>query len=305
MPTVLIAGGTGLIGTRLSHILQEKGYKVAHLSRNPDPNSPFQVYSWNSEKGTLDMQAFQDCNYIINLAGARIADKNWSRSRKKRIISSRVNSALLISKYIADNSIPHLKAYISASAIGFYGNRGEELLDEDSQSGQHGFLPESVVAWENAIDEVAANGVRTVAFRIGIVLSSRGGALNKLMLPLKLLASPYFGNGQQWFSWIHIDDLCRLFVMAIEEEKINGAYNAVSPNPVRNKEFVETLKNAMHALAYVFPIPTFALRAAMGEMADVVLDSTKVASKKIEKSGFVFHFPELLPALHDILRRKI
>ncbi len=168
-----------------------------------------------------------------------------------------------------------------------------------------GFLSESVMAWEDSIAAAAKTGVRTVAFRIGIVLSTKGGALEKMLLPFHAFMAPWFGDGQQWYSWVHIEDMCGMFVEAIENERFTGIYNGVSPNPVRNKDLVLAIREALAKPAFAMSTPSFALRLAMGEMADAVLFSTKVSSEKVEKAGFRFQFPELVPALKDLLVRQI
>lgn len=304
MPTILIAGGTGLAGSRLSQLLKEKNYTVLHLSRTKNLATPFPAYRWDLKEGYIEEEAIEKADYIINLAGAGVADQRWTAARKKLIIDSRVDSTLLLKTYIERKKTP-LKAYLSASAVGYYGNRGDQLMKENDPAGDKGFLAESVRIWEEAIKKVKETGVRVVALRIGIVLSTRGGALQKILLPFNFFNGAWFGDGQQWMSWIHIDDLCRMFIEAIENKQLEGFYNGVAPNPARNKDFVFTVKKALRKPALIVPAPEFALRTAMGEMADVVFDSTRVSSEKIEKAGFTFHFPELLPALDDLLRRKI
>lgn len=302
--TVLIAGGTGLVGSRLSQMLRERGYRVLHLSRRKNLDAEFPAYAWDVEKGIVDEEAIQKADFIVNLAGAGVAEKRWTPARKKLVIDSRVQSALLLKNAIAKKSEP-LKAYLSASAIGFYGNRGDESLPETAAPGREGFLPESVQAWENAIRQVAATGVRTVAFRIGIVLSTQGGALKEMLLPFQFFVGTYFGNGRQWYSWIHVEDLCQMFLEAIENQRFAGTYNAVAPNPERNKDFVFAMKKALKKPALVLPAPAFALRLVLGEMADAVLDSSKVSSEKVRQAGFEFRFPDLQLALEDVFRRKI
>ncbi len=304
MPTILIAGGTGLVGHRLSQLLKAKNYTVLHLSRTKNLNAEFPAYQWDLKKSFIDQEAIEKADFIINLAGTGIADKPWTKARKKLIIDSRVDSTLLLKTYIERKKTP-LKAYIAASAVGFYGSRGDQLLTENDPAGSEGFLAESVRIWEEAIQKVEEAGVRLAAIRIGIVLSTQGGALEKILLPFKFFNGAYFGNGQQWMSWIHMDDLCRIFIEAIENENMSGFYNGVAPNPVRNKDFIYKVKEALGKPAIIVPAPEFALRAAMGEMADVVFESTRVSSEKIEKTGFKYEFPELIPALKDLLRRKI
>ncbi len=303
MQNILIAGGTGLVGIHLSRILRGRGYNVIHLSRHQNLNAEFPAYAWDIEKEMLDEEAFSQADYIINLAGSGIADKRWTDSRKRDIIESRTKSTHLLAHYLK-NKPHHVKAYISASAIGYYGERGDELVTEESPAGK-GFLAESTQAWENAVEEVRKIGIRTVAVRIGVVLSTEGGALEKMLISFKFRLGVYFGNGNQWFSWIHIEDLCNVFVWAIEQQKAEGIYNAVAPHPLSNYDLTEAISIAKGGGYLLIPTPALALRVAMGEMADVVLNSTKVSSQKIENQGFRFKFPEAVPALKDLFERKI
>ncbi len=304
MQTVVIAGGTGLLGKHLSHLLTEKGYAVRHLSRKRNLEATFPAFAWNLNAGTIDEDVFQNADYVINLAGANLADSRWTKARKKVIIESRTQSTLLLKSAI-EKMDERPKAYISASAIGFYGNSGEQLMKETAAPGNDGFISECVVAWEKAIEKVNETGIRTVALRTGVVLSTKGGALKELLTPFKFLTGSYFGNGQQWYSWIHIEDMSRIFLKAIEDDNIKDIYNAVAPNPERCKDLVYTLKKALKSPALVLPVPAFTLKLIMGEMSSIILDSTKVSSEKIQKAGYEFKFPELLPALKDILERKI
>ncbi len=301
-PVVLIAGGTGLIGSRLSVLLEDAGYAVRHLSRKAQPDGRFPAFAWNPDSGHIDEHALDGVLAVINLAGAGIADKPWTKGRKEIIISSRVRSASLLRDAIARRSERPL-AYLSGGAIGFYGNRGDEWLYEDSEPGQ-GFLSESCIAWEKAAHDLESTGVRTVIFRIGLVLSTAGGALPKLLLPLRFGLSPYFAHGKQWYSWIHIDDLCKMFLFALEKQNLSGIFNAVGPQPVTNAAFAKILPIATGKKALVCPVPALALRIGMGEMADTVLFSTRVSSQKIQKEGFEYDFPEPGPALSDLTRGK-
>ncbi len=303
MASVLIAGGSGLIGRRLSVMLTEQGHCVMLLSRKANSDAGFTTFTWHPAEGKIDHQAIRQADVIINLAGAGIADTHWTPTRKREIIDSRVQSTRLLLESIQCTG-HNPRCYLSGSAIGIYGDRGEEFLDEYADSGA-GFLAESCLAWEAAIREVANAGVRTVALRIGIVLSTQGGALEKMLIPARLGAGVYFGSGRQWYSWIHIDDVCRMFIHAMEQEYMTGFYNAVAPNPVRNKELVVALQRALRLPPIVLPAPTPVLRLAMGEMADVVLNSTRVTSQKISDAGFRFEHPHLSEALADLLARKL
>lgn len=300
MRTVLIAGGTGLVGTRLSEILRDRGYKVIHLSRRQNLEAEFPAYAWDVEKGTIDEVALRQADYIVNLAGAGIADKRWTDARKKLIIQSRTQSTALLGHFIKDKSLK-IKAYLSASAIGFYGNRQDDIMTEESTAG-NGFLVESTVEWEKYVNEISSLGIRTIALRIGIVLTTKGGALEKMLISFWFRLGVYFGSGKQWFSWIHIEDVCNMFVWAIENEKAQGTYNAVAPNALTNFELTEAISEAKGGGYLMIPTPVFALRLAMGEMADVVLSSTRVSSKKVENQGFRFQFREILPALRDLFK---
>jgi uncharacterized protein (TIGR01777 family) len=304
MSTILIAGGTGLVGKHLSQMLQSAGHTVLHLSRKQDLKAKYPAYAWDLTKKTIGQAAVDRADFIINLAGAGIADERWTPERKQLIISSRVDSTLLLKAAIERRPTPP-KAFISASAIGFYGSRGDQLLTEANPTGSNSFLAESVSKWEQAVEKIAETSLRTVVIRIGVVLSTQGGALEKMLIPFKFFNATYFGNGQQWMSWVHIDDICRIFMEAIENERLSGIYNGVAPHPFRNKDLVCELKKAIGRPAIMLPAPEIALRVAMGEMADVVFDSARVSSKKLEAAGFRFNFPDLLPALKDLLRRKI
>ncbi len=301
MKKILIAGGTGLIGSHLSRLLKNRGYDVTHLSRRANPNAEFPAYAWQPEAGAYDQKAFDEADAVINLAGAGIADKLWSKKRKREIIDSRTSSNALIANYLRQKK-HKIQAYISASAIGFYDDRGDDIMTETTTAGK-GFLAESTVAWERAIAEVAATGVRTVALRTGVVLSPEGGALQKMLLPFMVRTGVYFGNGRQWVSWIHRDDLCNMFLWALENPQISGTFNAVAPTPLSNYALTAAISTAKGGGYLLIPSPAFALRLAMGEMADVVLGSTRVSSQKVESQGFKFRFPEAIGALRDLFSK--
>ncbi|MBK7406917.1 MAG: TIGR01777 family protein [Saprospirales bacterium] len=301
MSHILVAGGTGLIGSRLCTRLQENGHQVALLSRKPGASGKIKTYQWDPARGTIDLTAIQQADAVINLAGAGIADTLWTAARKRLIVESRAQSTALLRQAI--QSTPNnVQTYLSASAIGFYGHAGEEWLEETASTGK-GFLAESTKAWEDAFHEVEKLNIRAVALRIGIVLTPKGGALEKILLPFKGRVGSYFGNGRQWYSWIHIEDVCRLFLYAMENIDMRGIYNAVAPNPVTNKELVESIAKVRGGFNLIAPVPAFLLRTAMGEMADVILNSNRVSAKKTVAAGFTFQYPELSPALEALLKK--
>jgi hypothetical protein len=299
MKSILIAGGSGLIGLHLSRLLRQNGYAVSHLSRKADSLAEFPTYAWQPQTGYLDKRAFENTDALINLAGAGIADERWSAARKRLIIESRTKSNALIANSLV--RLPHqIKTYIAASAIGYYGDSGADWVDETSDSGT-GFLSESTVAWEKAIEQVAQPNMRKVVLRIGVVLDTEGGALAKMLLPFYARMATHFGNGQQYVSWIHRDDLCHIFKWALETPSVSGLFNAVSPQPVTNLAMTQAIAATKGGGYLSVPTPSFALRLALGEMADVVLNSTRVSAEKIVQAGFSFQFPHIGMALKDLL----
>ncbi|MDX5442493.1 MAG: TIGR01777 family oxidoreductase [Hymenobacteraceae bacterium] len=294
---ILITGGTGLVGTRLSEMLIDQGYDVAHLSRHPDKFSKYKTFKWDIHKSYIDENAITWADYIINLAGANVSEGKWTDERKKEIRDSRVLSTQLLVQYL-QNHTQHVKALISTSAIGIYGNTGEILISEETSPGED-FLAELCKEWEQAALKANALGIRTVIFRTGIVLSDKGGALPQIAKPIKLMAGAPLGTGKQYMSWIHIDDLCRLFVKAIEEPAFSGTYNAVAPHPVTNEEFTKKLADVMHRPLVLPNVPAFALNLVLGEMSEVVLGGSRVSPNKVMHKGFTFEYSYLDEALES------
>ncbi len=291
----MIAGGSGLIGSRLSELLKDAGFRVSHLGRHQVKQSGIGFYQWNPAEESINPKAISEADYIINLAGESIAGKRWTAKRKKEIIDSRVQSARLLQKSITE--IPNkVKAVVCASAVGYYGNRNE-IVDEQSKKGK-GFLADVVEEWENANIHYS---VRTIIFRFGNVLSSQGGVLKELENPLRFFVNPILGSGEQMFPWIHIDDLCNMIIYALSEKKLSGIYNAVAPTIVTQKEFMFSLKNIMHSKALNIKVPDVFLKLLLGEQAAIVLDGANVSSEKIQQQGFVFHYPELKEALIELM----
>jgi uncharacterized protein (TIGR01777 family) len=299
MKTILIAGGTGLVGQLLAQTLNDEGYNIRLISRSKPSNPVFPTFLWNVDKGVADANAFKEVDIVINLAGSGVADKLWTERRKKEITESRVKSNQLLAYCFKNYHRPGL--YISAGAIGFYGHRDDELLTEEHVSGDD-FLSKSCTSWENAVFETADQSTRLILFRIGIVLSTRGGALQKMIFPWKMGISTSFNPGNQWYSWIHEEDLVRLFVFAIQNEQVKGIYSAVAPNPEKMYDFAKAM-NAQSKLPWrmVWSIPFTILTTAMGEMSTVLTNSAKVSSEKIIKAGFQFKFKKMDEALKNLI----
>jgi uncharacterized protein (TIGR01777 family) len=302
MATVLITGGTGLVGSHLTQQLLQKDYNVIILSRlSKQSNHTNLSYAlWNIEKGFIDEQAIQKADHIIHLAGAGVADKKWTVARKKEIAESRTQSSALIVKTLKE--IPNnVRSVVSASAIGWYGadtaESSKRKFSEDKEPDRH-FLGETCRLWEASIAPVEELGKRSVKLRIGIVLSEDGGALKEFAKPLKFGIATILSSGKQVISWIHIDDLCRLFIYAIQHEEMKGIYNAVAPFPVNNKELILSLAKKKRG-KYFIPvhIPSFALKLVLGEMSIEVLKSATISSTKVQKAGFTFLYPTIKAAL--------
>jgi uncharacterized protein (TIGR01777 family) len=294
--TILIAGGTGLIGSLLAEMLRAENHSVRLLTRSPKGTGQ---YFWNPETGEIDKTALQEVEVVINLAGAGIADKRWTNARKKELIQSRVQSAYLLFSAL-QNLEKKPKAYLSASAIGIYGNSGESWMQEVSLPVDQSFMVDCCQQWEAAADQFTTLGIRVAKFRIGVVMAKEGGALAEVVKPLRFGLGTYFGNGQAWWSWVHREDVCRAFLWAIENQSAEGTFNLTSPNPVRGKELVETTAQAMKQTAVFLPAPEFALKLVLGEMSAVILNSNRVTSEKLTQAGFEFKWPVLDSALRDI-----
>lgn len=299
MGKILITGGTGLVGQQLSQKLLAKGKEVCWLSRNPNSSSAILQFIWDVEAGIIDKKAFKGVDTIIHLAGAPIADKRWTAARKKAIYYSRIKSTELLTKYIIEEELP-VKTFISASAIGIYGDRGDEWLYENS-SEEKNWLAKVCCDWEAATDPLTEWGLRTACVRIGLVLAKEGGALSKMLPPVKMGINPILGSGSQYYSWIHIDDLVGIFEQLVDDENLFGIFNAVAPNPVTFKEFITALGNALGKKTFKPRVPEKLMKLMMGDMSQVLFDSARVSSKKITDKGYKFKYSNINEALPNLV----
>jgi len=298
MAKVLITGGTGMIGTPLTELLLNEGHEVAHLSRSVTGKERVRTFSWNISTRQIDPRAFDGIDSIIHLAGAGIADKPWNDARKQEIIDSRVETAKMLFDGCYQNKV-QLKSFISASAIGYYPLTISDLVyKEDSPSGT-GFLAEVCKKWEDAADEFKPIAKNISKIRIGLVLGKDQGALKQIALPVKFYAAAGLGRGTQSMAWIHVQDVSRIFVHALEHN-LNGIYNAVGPEIVSNQDFMQILADVMEKPLLLPNVPEFLIRLVFGEKSDLVLKGVKLSSKKIQSTGFDFDYPTLNSALMQI-----
>lgn len=307
---IVVTGGTGMIGRPLVYELAAAGHKLTVLSRNPDKQRPtlpggVVVESWDARSLGAWAEHVDGADAVINFAGEGIAGDSflpdrWTDEKRRQIRESRLNAGRVVVEAIrAASSRPQV--LLQSSAIGYYGPRGDEIVTEESSPGND-FLAQVCVEWEAATADVESLGVRRVVTRTGLVLTEEGGPLERLILPYKLFGGVYFGNGQQWWPWIHMDDEIRALRFLLENSDASGPFNLVSPNPVTNRDFGKALGRAMQRPSYM-PVPGFAMRLLVGDVATVVLDGQRAIPKKLEDLGFTFEFSEVEPALMDIVNR--
>ena len=295
MQKVLITGASGLLGTRLSELLTKKGYTINTLGREKRKANSF---LWDIEKGIVDEKAFEGVAAIIHLAGAGVADKRWTDERKKEIIGSRIKSSKLIFDFLKKNK-HDVKTFISASAVGYYGDCGNEIVTEEQKAGE-GFLSDVCKQWEQSAKQFSKLGIREVRCRIGIVLSKNGGALPELTKTIPLGVASYFAKSNLYYPWVHIDDVCGIIIHALENESVSGAYNTTAPQPLLMKDLMREILKAKKSKALLVPTPPFAIKLAMGEMSEMLLSSQRCSSNKIIETGFHFKFPTTYSSLKNI-----
>ena len=308
MATVLITGGTGTIGNRLATLLKEQGHTVNLLSRAKGNESSNkingQTFLWNITQQTIDQEAISTADFIIHLAGAGVADKRWSKKRKQEIVESRTQSSRLIIDSLT--KIPNkVQAIISASAIGWYGP--DRIYQQDAftetENWHPDFLGRTCYLWEQSIAPVLSLGKRLVILRTGIVLSNDGGAFVEFKKPLLFKIAAILGKGDQFISWIHVDDLCNQYIFAINNASMNGVYNAVAPNPITNKELTIALAKKITGGFFIpIYIPAFMLKIIVGEMSIEVLKSTKVSAAKMLSTGYSFNYPTINEAINELTK---
>lgn len=299
---ILITGGSGLVGSAVTKTLVSEGHKVRHLSRRKRQTEHVEVFEWDIESKEIDDNALQNLDAVVHLAGEGVADKRWTTHQKDKIISSRTDSAgLLLDSLSKLDKKP--SAFVSASGVGYYGSdTGDVELMEDHPKGD-GFLAEVVEKWEQSATRFEQLGIRTVKLRIGMVLSRDGGALEKMLMPIKYGIGSPLGTGKQQVSWLHIDDLARLVGYSLQSSHISGTYNAVSSQPVTNEELIRSIAKILGKPLFMPRVPTFVLRWVLGEMSSIVTGGNRVSNEKIKKAGFKFQFEKLHDALAQILAK--
>lgn len=295
---ILITGSSGLIGTALHDSLTKSGHTIYNMDRHQYSKSPFY---WQPDEDIISFDDSISIDAVINLAGSNISDGRWTKAKKKIIFDSRIDSTTLLSNYLSKLTSPP-KVFISASAIGFYGDTADERADENHTVGSD-FLAHVAQKWEEATQSAVDAGIRTVNLRTGIVLSPNGGALNKMLTPFKLALGGVIGNGQQYMSWISLAEVCRIIEFILKTESINGPVNIVSPTPVTNYEFTKSLGKAL-SRPTLFPMPAFVAKLIFGEMADaLLLSSIRVQPSKLINSGYEFIDKDLANTFSTMLKK--
>ena len=296
---ILITGGSGMIGTRLTTLLIEEGHRVSHLTRSPRQSS-VETFLWDPARSFIDEKAFANIHTIIHLAGAGIADKRWNARRKREILLSRTDTMRLLAQTL--QRVQHnVTTVISASGTSYYGLKDHQRPFVEEDLAGDDFMAKVTVEWEKEV-EALKEELRIVKIRTGVVLSKDGVAMRKLTMPIKFFVGAPLGSGKQFVNWIHIDDVCRIYLKAVEDPSMEGVFNAVAPNPVTNAELTRELARVLKRPLWLPPVPGFIVKLIAGEVGDVVLKGGRISSRKVEQSGFKFQFESVRSALEDLLR---
>lgn len=294
---VLITGGTGLIGKRLTEMLLKKGYEVAFLSRKKASIPSVQVFEWDIAKGYIEEGALDNVHFLVHLAGTNVGEGRWTEERKKSILDSRTESIRLIARKLAAQPVKPV-AFASASGVSYYGQDTGDQRNSESTPAGHDFLSHVSIEWEKAADAIAALSIRTVKLRTGIVISKHGGAIPKIAMPARFGVGAPLGSGKQWISWIHLDDMCQMYIDALENENWEGVYNAVAAPPVTNEGLTDAICKVLNRPQWFPNVPAFALKMVFGEMSAVVLGGNYILNDRIRKeTDFRYQYNNLESAL--------
>ena len=304
MKTVLITGGSGMIGRRLTELLIKKGYDVIWLSRERHIKGDIPRYKWDLLTGKIDKEALEEADVIVHLAGVGIADGKWTEARKRMIVGSRVRSAQLLLENLQQMDTK-VDAFISASAVGYYGPETTDKVFTEDDEPADDFLGKVCHKWEKQAELFTTElGIRSVSIRTGVVLSKGSELMKKAVLPTKFWLGAPLGKGSQYMPWIHIDDLCRIYIKAIEDETMTGAYNAVAPEDSTNADFMKEVANVLKKPMFLPPVPAFVFKLYLGEAAQIILEGSRVSSQKIQDAGYKFKHNTLNKALTRILLHR-
>lgn len=292
---ILITGASGLIGRELTKLLLQKGYSVSILSRSINNIPNVKTYLWDIEGKFIEAEALSNVDYIIHLAGANIGEKRWRPNRKEQIVSSRVESAELLYNNLPNDN--KLKAFISASAVGYYGAKTSNVIFEEDNCAASDFIGAVCQKWEKAADLFNSKAERVVKLRTGVVVSEYGGALEKIKMPIRYNVGSAIGTGKQYFPWIHISDLCNIYLKALDDDQMLDAYNAVAPEHINNKQVTLELARVMKKRIWLPNVPAFVMKILFGEMASIILEGSRVSAKKILDAGFTFKYTRFKDAI--------
>ena len=297
---ILITGGSGLVGSYLTKVLLEMNYDVAILTRNPSSDNNTKQYFWDPSKLIIDEDALIEVNCIVHLAGTNISDSRWTKKQKHQIYSSRVESAEFLYQKIKELNIP-LKSFVSSSAVGWYGTLTSDQIYTEQDHNADDYLGQLCTQWEAKADQFLNLGCKVSKVRTGIVLSSKGGALPKMMFPIIWWLGASLGSGKQFIPWIHIDDLCAIFTNLINENLPSGVYNGVAPEAITNNDFTSVLAEVLNKPLWLPNIPSWVLIIIFGEMSSILLNGSRVSSKKLVQSGFQFKYLSIKSAIDNLI----